>query len=84
MWLIVRSDERDKVYRGIRSRREGIKNMNYLLYIRMVRTYYRVECIIPLWRGNKIVGGMVLAEDITERRLAQRALESARLSTGLL
>jgi|LSQX01.1.fsa_nt_gb diguanylate cyclase (GGDEF)-like protein/PAS domain S-box-containing protein len=74
----VRSDERDKVYQGIRSRLEKGSKDSYelpVIHKNGSERIIRLNASSLYGDGNKIIGGMVLAEDITERQLAQRALE---------
>lgn len=74
----ARPDERSKVLKGIRDRIElGVKS-SYEVPIMHKSGSERIVKIntSPIYgERNAIVGGMVLAEDITERKRAQQALE---------
>lgn len=74
----VRPDERGKVYKGIRDRVEQKVKSSYELPLIHKSGSERIIKLntSPLYGDrNAIIGGMVLAEDITERKQAQQALE---------
>lgn len=69
---------REQVYEGIRTRIEEGRSGSYELPIIHKNGSERIIKLnaSPLFGDNKqVVGGMVLAEDITERKRAQQALE---------
>lgn len=74
----AKPNERDKVYKGVRSRVEQGSKDSYELPIIHKNGSERIIRLnsSPLFGDRSvIIGGMVLAEDITERKLAQQALE---------
>jgi len=74
----AKPSERYKVYKGIRSRIEQGSKDSYELPIIHKNGSERIIRLntSPIFGDHsEIIGGMVLAEDITERKLAQQALE---------
>lgn len=74
----ARPDERAKVIKGVRTRVEqGLKDSYELPIIHKSGSERIIKLnTSPIYGDrNSIIGGMVLAEDITERKQAQQALE---------
>lgn len=74
----VMPQNRDEVYEGVKSRiQEGLRGSYELPVIHKNGSIRIIKLnSSPLFGDkNKIIGGMVLAEDVTERKRAQKALE---------
>lgn len=74
----VRPDVRDRIYQGVRARLGKRSRDTYevpIIHKNGSERIIKLNTSSLLGDGDKIIGGMVLAEDITERKLAQQALE---------